>query len=170
MKKTLYDANIKFVRPYLTDGIMLDINYKRAIKNFHSAAVAASICKNGPNPVLGRYLYSNEPRAAEQDLPRKTRCTLRQLRCGKSIRLITHCQTYKHFIGKADDAICPLCQSADHTTRHLFEFAAYPTNLQVDDLWSRPLDAVAFLNLLPTFAHLPPVVHPPPPILPEPPP
>jgi hypothetical protein len=95
MKKTLYDANIEFVRPYLTDGVMLDINYKHAIKNIHSAAVAASICENGPNPVLGTYLYSNEPRADEQVLPRKSRCTLRQLRCGKSI--------------------CPLYRSADHT-------------------------------------------------------
>jgi hypothetical protein len=58
MKRTLYDANIEFVRPYLTDGVILDINYKRTIKHIHSMAVAASVCENGPNPVLGRYLYS----------------------------------------------------------------------------------------------------------------
>jgi hypothetical protein len=167
MKRTLYDANIKFARPYLTDGVILDINYKRTIKHIHSTVVAASVCENGPNPVLGRYLYSYEPNLAEErTLPRKTCCTLRQLRSDKCVCL----QTYLHSIGKADDALCPLCRSADHTTCHLFECAAFPTNLIVDELWSHPRDVAVFLASLPTYSHLPPVRHPAPPITPEPPP
>jgi hypothetical protein len=49
IKRTIYDTLIEFVRPYLTDRVMLDINYKCALKALNSAAVAASICENGPN-------------------------------------------------------------------------------------------------------------------------
>jgi hypothetical protein len=128
MKKTLYEANIKFVEPYLRHGVIPEVSYKQAIKSIHSVSVAAAICENGPNTVLGRYLYSYEPNIKEdRTLLQKTRCTIRQLRSGKCIRL----QTYLHSIGKANDALCPLCRSAEHSTHHLFECASFPTNLSV---------------------------------------
>ena len=166
MKKTLYETSIPFVQQHLHNGVMKEISYKKAVKAIHLAAVAKSVCENGPNPLLGRYLYSNEPNASEQILPRALCCTIRQLRSEKSVCL----KSYLHSIGRADDAICPLCRTSTHTTRHLFECPAYPTDLCIEDLWSHPPEVAAFLKTLPTFAHLPPVVLPPLPVPPEPPP
>jgi hypothetical protein len=49
MKKTLYDANIEFVRPYLQDGVILEVSYKRTIQSIHSAFVAQSSVRMEPN-------------------------------------------------------------------------------------------------------------------------
>jgi hypothetical protein len=54
MKHTLYSCYIASVQPYLTDGVMLEINLKKTLNSLHCSAVSASICEGGPNPVLGR--------------------------------------------------------------------------------------------------------------------
>jgi hypothetical protein len=53
MKNTLYSKYISMVEPHLRDGVILEANYKRVLKDMHTAAVASSIGRCGPHPVLG---------------------------------------------------------------------------------------------------------------------
>ena len=43
--------------------------------------------------------------------------------------------------------ICPNCINPGHTTQHLFDCAANPTDLTVDALWKQPVEASTFLRL-----------------------
>jgi hypothetical protein len=43
--------------------------------------------------------------------------------------------------------ICPDCNSPGHTTKHLFECSAKPTNLTPKDLWLQPIETATFLGL-----------------------
>jgi hypothetical protein len=74
MKETLHSKCIDKVKPYLTNGIMLEMNYKKAISSFHTAAVSKAVCEAGPNPVLGLYPPSVNPE--EETLSRAHRCAL----------------------------------------------------------------------------------------------
>jgi hypothetical protein len=91
------------VRPHLTDGKTLEINYKKSITALHSAAKAKAICEAGPNAVLGSYPPNVNPE--ELTLTRAHRCALRQLRSGYYHRL----KSYLHSISKADSDLCPEC-------------------------------------------------------------
>jgi hypothetical protein len=110
---------------HLTDGIMLEINYEKAIKAIYWAAVAASICEIGPHPVLWHYVFSYEVNVSEWSLPRITGVTLNQIRSD----YCKHLKSYQHSIGKTDSALCPLCRTANHTMAHLFDCPSDPTNL-----------------------------------------
>jgi hypothetical protein len=127
MKETLHSKHISNVQQHLTDGVMLDINYKKAISSIHSAAVAKAVCAAGPNLVLGR--YPPEVNKEEETLTRSHRCALHQLRGGYCHRL----NLYLHSIGKADSDLCPECRVASQTTAHLFECRKFPTNFTLDD-------------------------------------
>ena len=52
------------------------------------------------------------------------------------------------------DNLCPDCKTAEHTTVHLFECTANPTQLEVTDLWHRPAEAASFLNLPTSLAEM----------------
>jgi hypothetical protein len=77
MKETLHSECFKQVKPHLTDGLMLEINYKKAISSLHTAAVAKAVCEAGPNPVLGLYPPNVNPE--EETLTRGALCQLRFL-------------------------------------------------------------------------------------------
>jgi hypothetical protein len=139
IKETLHSKCINLVEPYLTDGVMLEINYRKAISSLHTAAVAKSVCEAGPNPVLGLYPPSVNPE--EETLTRAHRCTLRQLHSGYCHQL----QTYLYSIGKAVNDLCLECRAASHMTAHLFQCLKLPTNLTLADLWYKPHDAAIFL-------------------------
>jgi hypothetical protein len=51
-KETLYSKCIEQVQPHLTNGKILEVNYKKTISSLHSDAVAKAICTAGPNKVL----------------------------------------------------------------------------------------------------------------------
>jgi hypothetical protein len=59
-------------------------------------------------------------------------------------------------LGTVPDDMCPLCRVSPHTSQHLFECPASPTNLTLLDLWKRPRDVVNYLRTLYSFNHLPP--------------
>ena len=139
------------------DGIITDPAAAR--RQIHTRAVTKSIAARADNRVLG----TPAPDIAdeEQELMRKPRRTLSQLRSGECISL----NNYQHKIGLSDTPICPCCRNQDHTTQHLFECPSHQTDLEPIDLWLRPILAAEFLRTLP-FMDLPesrrPAPEPPP--------
>ena len=163
-KDSLKSKFVEAVSPYLVDGIVPQANYKKVLSDIHTSAVKASIDAIGPNRVLGSIPLAIAK--SESCLPRIHRTTLAQLRSG-------HCKylkTYQKLIRKSPDDQCPDCQNGPHTTAHLFQCPASPTDLQIRDLWRHPCKAISFLASLPSFRDLPPLVPPLPPPPPEPPP
>ena len=158
MKQTLRPKCINLVQPYLDEnGDMRPENYRDAIKSIHTDVVRNYIANAQPNRILGS--RPPEPDVTEKFLPRKTQVTLSQLRSGFCSRL----QDYQFRIGAAPNDLCPDCNASSHTVQHLFECNAHPTNLTVNDLWSRPWDVAAFIQSLPAFSFLPCSGPPPPP-------
>ena len=81
----------------------------------------------------------------EKLLPRKTRTTLAQLRSSYS----TYLNKYLHRINPATypSPSCPQCDVEEHSTNHLFDCTAAPTDLTTGSLWEDPPAVAAFLGL-----------------------
>ena len=146
--ETLQAAYLDSISPFLTNGIMRDVDYKPALKSLHSRAVQHSIVSLDPNRVLG--VHPPKIGASELSLPRDWRCTLSQLRSGFSKTL----RTYLFWISAAPDDLCPECGRHPHTTNHLFSCPANPTSLTPPDLWHHPLKVASFLRNIASFSHL----------------
>ena len=142
MKHTLRSKFGNHVQNILPRNQHLDRDlYKAKLKVIHTADVRSSILNLGNNPVLDA--PPPEVHKGEKDLPRTTRSTLSQLRSGYSISL----NSYKARLEPEVDDICPNCNVGPHTTHHLFNCTAKPTNLTVRALWNKPLDVATFLGL-----------------------
>ena len=102
----------------------------------------------------------------EDQLPRHFRTTLSQLRSGYCSRLLD----YRHRVGLSTTDVCPECERAPHTVRHLFECAVHPTALSPEDLWTHPAEVASLISGMSAFQDLPPLEQPVPPPPPEPPP
>ena len=144
MKQTLQRRFNNQVAPYRgRDGAISDAASVR--KELHTTAVRNSIMARGINRVLG------EPAPAvdveEEQLPRKTRRTLAQLRSGYCSSL----NAYKHRVGQSDTSICPSCRQEDQTVQHIFRCPEHPTDLTPLDLWRNPMRTAYFLRTLPFF-------------------
>ena len=154
MKKTLLRCYGAHVESHMgVDGTIADAEAARA--EIHSAAVASSIEARGVNRVLGTPPPKIDPE--EEQLRRKTRRTLSQLRSGFCPSL----EDYRHRVGLSGSTICPCCRREDHTVQHIFECPEHPTDLRPLDLWLRPISAAEFLRTLPFF-DLPEEERPPP--------
>ena len=153
-KQTLQRRFNPMVTAYTNrDGVVQDAELAR--KEIHTAAVRNSIEARGVNRVLGT--AAPPVRQEEEDLPRKTRRILAQLRSG-------HCSSlndYKFRTGQSDTNICPCCRREEHTVQHIFECAEWPTDRRPVDLWLRPVWTAEFLRTLPFF-ELPEEATPPP--------
>jgi hypothetical protein len=138
MKETLvskYGAEIsKISTPDMNDTI-----YKQKLKSIHTSSVSKTL-KN----MKSKLLKTRPPEisSSEKTLPRSTRTTLAQLRSGYS----THLNSYKSRIDPNIEDKCPHCQES-HTSEHLFNCQNNPTNLEVRDLWKKPVRAARFLGL-----------------------
>jgi hypothetical protein len=164
LKETLSSRFGDKVAPYLQDGVLLDINYKKTKDALHAFAVTNYFQSADPNALLGVEPPPVNP--SESSLPRAYQtmlCQLRSKRCA-SLKL------YLHFIKKADNDLCPACFTAPHTTPHLFTCPSYPTTLSLLDLWYQPMEVAELLSTLPPFDHLPLSIPPTPLPPPEPPP
>src|SRR5688572_22382393 len=95
-----------------------------------------------PNSILSDPALDINP--SEQTLPHKTRRILAQLRTGKSPIL----RSYLHKIDPASHSspTCPLCNSQDHITQHLFSCPKIITTLTARDLWDDVVAAAALLQ------------------------
>ena len=165
MKPSLQTKYGSALIPYLTDsGVISALNYKKVLAALHTSAVNSAISRLKPNRVLDTAPPEINPE--EKQLPRAVRTTLCQLRSGFCRGL----RTYLHKIGSSDDDQCPDCHLTQHSSSHLFNCPANPTDLVPGDLWKHPREAAEFLASLPSFDYLPPLdpMLPPPP--PEPPP
>ena len=135
------------------DGTVVDVDAAR--REIHSAAVVRSIESKAPNRVLGTPAPAIDPE--EEQLRRKTRRTLSQLRLGFCPSL----EDYRHRVRLSESGICPCCRREEHTVQHIFECPDHPTDLRPLDLWLRPISAAEFLRTLPFF-DLPEEKRPPP--------
>jgi hypothetical protein len=141
MKQTLRTRHGNYVLNKIPEEGLNTDNYKSILKSIHTESVAEAIANQENNKVL------NEPAPAvhksEQDLPRRTSSTLSQLRSGYSSSL----QSFLYSIGKSQNPNCPDCQTEAHTTNHLFNCTAKPTDLPLRSLWSHPARVARFLGL-----------------------
>ena len=101
---------------------------------------------------------------SEKSLPQVWRATLSQLRSG-FCRLL---KSYDSLVKNNDNDRCPECLVESHTTAHLFECPAAPSQLYKIDLWSNPIHAASFLSRLSSFSALPRVAPPDAPLAPRP--
>ena len=143
-KTTLRDKYENEVKTVLNNESLNDTNYKSKLKLIHTRHVSSMIQNRKPNPVTGR--PAPKVNNTETQLPRRTRCLLAQLRDGHSSHLNSFLSTFKPGILN----VCPKCRFAAHTTDHLFNCPADPTDLTVECLWTKPMDVANFLGLLPT--------------------
>ena len=159
MKYTLQSRCLQEISELTDDGALTITgeitDTTAARRQIHTRAVAKSIATREDNRVLG----APAPDVAdeEQELPRKTRRTLSQLRSSECLAL----NSYQHKVGLSDTPLCPCCRSEEHTTQHLFECPSHPTEREPIDLWLRPILATEFLRTLP-FMDLPEARRPPP--------
>ena len=113
MKETLQTFSIAEVANYIEDGAIADA--AAASKDIHTTSVRRSMEARGINRVLG--IPAPAVNEEEEQLPRKTRRTLAQLRSGFCSSL----NGYKHRVGQSDTQICPCCGQEEHTVQHVFE-------------------------------------------------
>jgi len=96
-----------------------------------------------PNSILGQQPPTINK--SEQDISRKTRRILSQLRTGKSPIL----PTYLHKINPTlhPSPLCPLCKVNNHNIKHLFSCPSINTTLTPLDLWNDPVSTAELLSL-----------------------
>ena len=138
MKSTIqiYRDSIQHLLPIINKK-----DLKTKIKQIHTTEVANTIQNYPPNKVL----HNTPPlvNKEEASLPREARSKLTQLRTGYSRML----NSYTHRIDPTIDDKCNHCNGSPHDSNHLFNCQNNPTNLQVLDLWTKPVLAANFLNL-----------------------
>ena len=158
MKNTLQSKCLPVIEPFVgVSGTVAPADYRRVLNEVHTKIVGDAIDSRPPNRVLGRAPPSIN--SEETALPRPTRVTLSRLRSG----FCSNLASFSHRIGASPTDTCPECQSAPHTTSHLFSCAAHPTSLSPSDLWEKPWESAEFLRGLPQFSSLPdPGARPPP--------
>ena len=143
MKETLQTRyEERYIEPLLDSNRPLtEKKYRNLLKTIHTNEVRDALQTYEYPAVLGH----NPPKIAkeETELPRTTRRTLAQLRSGYSKFL----NSYMNRIDPTVSELCPDCQQTSHTTIHLFDCIANPTNLTPADLWKQPKKTAIFLKL-----------------------
>ena len=154
---TLRSKHVKqLVNTFTEDGLtsLGPASYRAGLRLLHresaSKAVAEYIPPLWPRTGIGTKCGNRPPSPKtptiseeEKRLPRKTRCTLAQIRSGYSIFL----NSYNHRIDPSSSEGCPDCGQVPHDSLHLFNCPKKPTSLAVDSLWTAPIDAAKFLGL-----------------------
>ena len=139
MKKSILNY-LEETREFLLPDEHSEITNKQTLKNIHTHSVEKCIESYKHNKVLNAPAPEVNPEITK--LHRNTRTALSQLRSGYSKLL-------NSYMSRIDDTIpdeCPLCKQSSHTTTHLFNCQANPTNLDVISLWTNPIEAAKFLN------------------------
>ena len=141
MKKTIFNNNDYTINKE-TEARLTDNDARQNLKTIHSIIVQTHLNNRPPNKLLNR--PPPEIDKTEETLPHSTRRRLSQLRANKSPLLMT----YLHKINEEDypSPTCPLCNSDDHDTGHLFNCTEIPTDLTMDSLWTDPVGAAALLE------------------------
>jgi hypothetical protein len=143
MKHTLTSKSYDKVAQLLANGQADTPAHRKTVKNkLHTQGVKEAIEALQPNKVL----QTKPPNINENEksLPRRVRSTLAQLRSGYSKYL----NSYLSRIDPQIHDICPKCKLGPHDTNHLFNCTSSPTQLEVVDLWKKPVEVAIFLELL----------------------
>ena len=114
-------------------------HYKSILTNIHTDSVRdleVNKVLNEAPPAVDK---------TEKKLPRRSRSLLTQLRSGYFSIL----NSYLTVVDETIEDKCPKCFQISHTTEHLFNCPADPTDLTVKSLWTDPLAAAQFLGLDP---------------------
>ena len=138
-QKTLNNY-IDDVGPRYGDQEITRREYKRVLKEIHTATVENTIRSYTANRVLEEYPPSINP--DEIKLPRIARSRLSQLRSGFS-RLLN---SYLHRLDNNVEDKCPKCLNSPHDTNHLYACPSNPTNLSPSSLWTHPCNAALFFT------------------------
>jgi hypothetical protein len=142
MKETLKSRFGDKISNILPNEGLDDSSYKTKLKEIHTKEVKSSIQQLGDNQILQRPPPNiNE---SEKKLNRKARTTLSQLRSGYS----SHLNSFLARINEDIEDVCPDCNEPGHTTEHLFDCKAKPTNLTTESLWNEPMEAANFLGII----------------------
>ena len=120
MKATLHSRYERYISALLEDSDDDDIfgptrsvsedNYKSLLKQIHTNEVEVTIANFEDSAFLNARVPNIDK--SEEKLPRTTRRTLSQLRCGYSV-FLNSCQ---HRIDPSSSELCRLCDSTSHTT------------------------------------------------------
>ena len=149
MKQTLKSKVGHLVEPHLVNDIIPAGALQGVQDAIHSNVVGQARGSLSLNRVLGARAPSIN--STEKHLPRQSRTVLSQLCSGHCARL----RDFQVRISKADDNLCPSCQTAASSVSHLFNCPAHPNRLTPFDLWRRPWEVAFFLRQQPDFADLP---------------
>ena len=106
----------------------------RTAANSYSSPIWSAGTSTAASPIIS---------GEEKKLGRATRSTLAQLRSGYSVQLCS----YQSRLDPSIPDECPECGEPGHTTIHLFQCPANPTNLTPASLWDDPVEAARFLGL-----------------------
>ena len=101
-----------------------------ALRTIHCHAVRESINARGTNRVLGT--PAPDVSEKEEQLPRKTRRILSQLRLGFSASL----QDYKHRIGLFVSNLCPCCRQEEHSVQACSTYSSVQPILRIFNPWT----------------------------------
>jgi uncharacterized protein (UPF0147 family) len=115
--------------------------YNERLKKIHTKTVKNTINNYKPNKVLKEKPPPIDK--SELTLPRRTRTTLAQLRSNRS-------RILNNYLSKIDKSVtdnCPLCGQDKHNTEHIFNCSKNLTTLTAISLWTKPVEAAAFLGL-----------------------
>jgi len=141
-KQTLQTRFGNEIKNMIPEGGVNHQNYKPLLKQIHTECVYKRQNNLSENKVLNaRPPPVNE---VEKDFPRRTRSMLCQLRSGYSSMLNSFLSAITE--NNTEDK-CPKCNQPSHTTNHLFNCPADPTDLTTESLWNDPLAAATFLGL-----------------------
>ena len=144
MKENLQSRFLNDISPLTDEDRCVDeASYKAGLKLIHTDCVGKTIENLEDNKVL--HAPAPEIHPSETLLPRKTRTTLAQLRSGYSTVLNSFLNRINPALYPTDS--CPKCGQSPHTTAHLFNCPADPTDTTIQDLWDDPLAAASFLGL-----------------------
>ena len=138
MKETLFTRHRNTVEP-----MMLADNRKTTLYAIHTDAVNKAVNDQKNNIVLDD--LPHQINDSENDLTRKERATLAQLRSGYC-RLLG---SYKSRIKKDDILnVCADFGKTPHNVKHIFAFPAHPTRLIPSYLCSKPMDSIREFSFL----------------------
>ena len=148
IRATLYsrfEADLATLMP-ASQGAMSVPDYRAGLRAIHRHAARAATAAYTPPVWRAGTSTQAAPtisREERQLRSRATRSSLAQLRSGYSVLLAS----YQSRLDPSIRDECPDCGSPGHTTIHMFQCQAKPTNLTTAALWDSPIEAAKFLGL-----------------------
>src|SRR6476469_3113414 len=142
MKQTIFKNNSFTTNLDANPTNTTETTVQRNIKEIHHSIVENHIRSLKPNKIINQ---PAPPINKDEQTLKENRCTLAQLRTSKSPFL----KSYLHKINSQNHPfpLCPLCNTQNHDTKHLFTCSSLPTHLTPTDLCNDPVAVAGLLAL-----------------------